>query len=102
MSINVPDSSAKFADSLHENCGLSTVMSSIPALTAIAAELFGKSRIEVTPDPELEDTQYVVVSVVASGSPREVADCRREWYRRTDAILGENCDKVQLLIDIRE
>jgi hypothetical protein len=84
---------------LKEN-GLAAVVAKVPELKAVASELFGRASVETAMDPEIPDAQYVVVSVQTAGDPREVADRRREWYRRTEALLGEDCDKVQLLIDI--
>ena len=86
----------------YEKVGLAAVFARVVQLRAIASELFGDVEVEVVADPEIEDSHYVVFSVVTSGEPREVADRRNEWYRRTDAVLGDNCGKVQLLIDIRE
>lgn len=101
-SINIPisrESVNKFADHLRKRVGLAFVVSKLVELRRIASELFEETHVEISCDPEIEDRHYVVFSVLSAGTPRDVANLRREWYRRTDAVLGDDCDKVQLLID---
>ena len=81
---------------------LSFVVENAEKLSSIADELFDETHVEVRPDPEMEEAHYVVFSVKTSGEPREVADRRREWHKRTAAVLGDHRGKVQLLIDIIE
>jgi hypothetical protein len=92
----------KIMESSERKAELALIATNADRLTAIASELFGRTTVEVRPDPEIEDSHYVVFSVETSGDPREVANRRREWYRRTATILGDHCGKVQLLIDITE
>ena len=84
------------------NIDLNPVSSKADELCAIARELFGEATTEIAIDPEIEDLHFLVISVRTSGEPREVANRRREWHRRTSPLLGEDCGKVQLLIDIAE
>lgn len=79
------------------------VLSKLPTLRAIAEELFlGQIDIEFESDPEIEDCHYVTFSVIVSGDHQDALSLRREWYRRTAKILGENCDKVRLVISMSQ
>lgn len=84
------------------NVDLNAVSSKAEELRGIARELFGEATMEFAADPEIADLHYLVISVRTSGEPREVANRRRKWHQRTASLLGEDCGKVQLLIDITE
>jgi len=97
-----PDSMKQFLETFRRKTELAVIAMNVEPLAAISNELFGATRVEIVPDPEIEDSYSVVFSVETSGDPREVANRRREWYKRIEPILGENCGQVQLLIDITE
>jgi hypothetical protein len=70
-------------------------------LEAISRELFDSVSVERESDPELPGLDTLVFNVTAHGNVAEVAERRQEWHRRTQAVLGEECERVQLAIDIQ-
>jgi len=79
------------------------VTSTVPSLKNIAEELFiGEIDIEFETDPEIDDCHYVTFNVSVKGDPAKASSLRSEWYRKTSKILGDNCDKVRLVISIEQ
>lgn len=76
-------------------------MSQMEVLHTIAQELFDSVIVENETDPEIPDLKTTTFVVTARGDVSEIAARRREWHRRTQRVLGDACDKVQLLIDIQ-
>jgi hypothetical protein len=74
----------------------------IPDVETISRELFDSVAIEREADPEIPGLNTTVFHVTARGDVAEVAARRREWHQRTQAILGDECERVQLAIDIQE
>jgi hypothetical protein len=74
----------------------------IPNVETISRELFDSVAIEHEADPEIPGLNTIVFYVTARGDVAEVAARRREWHRRTQAILGDGCEQVQLAIDIQK
>ena len=74
-----------------------------PEILRITEELFGSpASLVVETDPELPDVRYAAFQTAASGSLEEVSRLRHEWYDRTAALLGDDCEKITLLIDWQE
>jgi hypothetical protein len=70
--------------------GLSKRIEVSPEILAISADLFPgpvESHLEV--DPELPSKQFLVLTVRASGKPKELVRRRREWHRRVSQTLHE-------------
>jgi hypothetical protein len=82
------------------DAGLQAVL---PALRQIAMEIFGEPvRMEVECDPEIDDSCYVVFSVVLKVEISQAMPLRLEWYRRTEPLLVNRLDQVVLSIDVPE
>ena len=69
-------------------------------IETISRELFDSVSVVRESDPEVAGLDTLVFNVTAHGDVAEVAERRQEWHRRTQAILGEECERVQLAIDI--
>jgi hypothetical protein len=81
---------------------LASVVAAIPQLRAVASELFpGHVDISVENDADLGQ-HYVVVSVEAKATLPQIATLRREWYNRTEVLLGTECELVRLIVAVRE
>lgn len=91
----------QFLDAMKKQVQWVVVVGKIPALRAIASELFiGTIQIEFDTDPEIPNYHYVVFNVTLSDNAPDLASLRREWYRKTQNVLKENCDKVRLSLSI--
>jgi len=94
---------AEFLSVLKKQAQHVKVVTQIPLLRAIAAELFfGPIDVEFQTDPEIADAHAIVFNVQAAGDLKEIAGLRSAWYARTFELLGVNCDKVRLSIDIKQ
>lgn len=82
-----------------ERARLLQVVELLPELQAIANEYFEVESVEFLADPE-EEFYYIDICVRGMGTPRELADRRLQWHRRTDDLLGENFDLVRLVISV--
>jgi hypothetical protein len=92
---------AEFISALKKQAQYVTVVTQIPLLRAIAEELFlGPIEVAFQVDPEIADAHSIVFNVKAAGDLKEIASLRSAWYARTFGLLGANCDKVRLSIDI--
>ncbi|MEX2139408.1 MAG: hypothetical protein WD894_09110 [Pirellulales bacterium] len=99
----VQASAASFLRLLRRRARLASVLGKVPMLRAIASELFlGEIDIYIETDPEIENTQYVVVDVRARGDIKEIANRRKEWYNLTGKLLGNECELVQLAVTVEE
>jgi hypothetical protein len=78
---------------------LRSLESLVPQLQSTAAELFEFVSVEVEADPEIPDSNYLVVRVRASGEIPEIAARHLESHRRTHHLLRDNYDLVRLDID---
>ena len=74
-----------------------------PEILRITEELFGgPASVVIEEDPELPDLRYAVFETAARGSLADVSRLRHEWYDRMAALLGDECEKISLLIDWQE
>ena len=97
-----PDFTA-FLDDVRGRARLASVVGRIPYLRAIASELFlGDIGFEVEEDPEIPGRQCVTVSVELKADLDEVAKRRREWYNHISALLGQDCELVQLIVTVND
>lgn len=56
----------------------------------ISAQLFpGPLQLDHESDPESPGERFLVLTVRASGSPRELVERRREWHRRVSEVLPD-------------
>jgi hypothetical protein len=95
------DAFNELRSSLKNQMQLVAVVGRMIALRAIAAELFlGDIQVNLECDPEIENAMCVVFRVQADGELSEIAERRREWYRRTFGLLGLSSSKLRLSIDI--
>jgi hypothetical protein len=91
----------QFLDAMKKQVQWVVVVGKIPALRAIASDLFiGTIEIEFDTDPEIPHYHYVVFNVTLSDNAPDLSSLRREWYRKTQNVLKENCDKVRLSLSI--
>ena len=95
------DQRDKLAGILAGQGQLAEMASKIPALHAIAVELFpGEIGIEIESDPEISACSYLVFNVLAYGEIKEISARRREWHHRTNDLLRDDCHKVRLSITV--
>ncbi|HUE72031.1 MAG TPA: hypothetical protein VMP01_14180 [Pirellulaceae bacterium] len=82
---------------------IAAVIDKIPQLHAIASELFlGPVTMEVEEDPEIPGRQCVTISVEVSADLQDVANRRMEWYNHLDKLLGEECELVQIIVNVHD
>lgn len=80
----------------------SGIAEKLPVLAEIAATLFpAPVTVAIESDPEIDGEEYFTFEVVLRDAAIDPLDLRREWYRRTAMVLGKDCDKVRLSIDIQ-
>lgn len=91
----------EFLKNVRATAKLAVVVGNLRALKAIATELFEAiDSLEIVDDPELDGVKYLTINVRAKGSPRDVANLRKEWYRRIPGALIGHDDLIHLAIDI--
>jgi len=97
-----PDLSV-FLDEVRGRARLAAVVGRIPYLRAIASELFlGDIVFEIEEDPEIPGRHCVTVSVEITADLEEVAKRRREWYNHVSGLLGQDCELVQLIVNVND
>lgn len=83
--------------------GVLGIEDAFPEILRITEELFGApASVVVETDPEMPDVRYAVFEAVARGCLEEISRLRHEWYDRTEARLGDRCEKITLSIDWQE
>ena len=61
-----------------------------PQVIDVSADLFpGPLKAYWEADPDLPNEQFLVVTVQASGQPRQLVARRREWHRRVSKSLPD-------------
>lgn len=96
-----PERLYDFLTTLKKNARLAIAAGKSPQLLAIASELFvGDISIEIEDDPEIEGKRYLVISVECDLPTEEVAKRRKKWYSVTNALLGRECELVQLSVTV--
>jgi len=97
--------SSGFVPAFESNAALSAVAAKIPKLRALAEKIFGGNvNVELEGDPEIEDVQYVVLTVDSHGTIEEIGRRHDEWYGASYRILGSvsECERVQLVVNVIE
>ncbi|HET6882024.1 MAG TPA: hypothetical protein VFI31_17790 [Pirellulales bacterium] len=73
-----------------------------PEVIDASASLFpGPLEAHWENDPELPNQQFLVVTVHASGQPRQLVERRREWHRRVSKSLPDANIRLCLTSAIR-
>lgn len=102
VSVKIPIHVMKTAvEELRNSAEMALVMSTLYKIQSQTIELFDSLTVELSEDPEA-GTWSFVVTADAVGEPREIADRRRDWFRRTYGILGDCCHRVQLVVNVTE
>jgi len=100
--LQMPDLTV-FLDEVRGRARLAAVVGRIPYLRAIASELFlGEIGFEIEEDPEISGRLCVTVSVEITADLEEVAKRRREWYNHVTGLLGQDCELVQLIVNVND
>ncbi|HUY36822.1 MAG TPA: hypothetical protein VMV69_29150 [Pirellulales bacterium] len=74
-------------------------LAGLPApVIAITGALFpGSISLEVDTDPEVPEQPFLVVTVEASGTVKDIVRRRQEWHARAEPFLGERDVRLSIV-----
>jgi hypothetical protein len=77
------------------------VVEELERIVAATENLFpGPVRVEVMWDPEIDESVFLVVNVVARGNDTQVMGSMDQWYSESSRIAGKNANYFTISLDV--